>query len=139
MTERTKYYKVDVLVEFGWLKTDNFYMNIGGSTKLGLMGCGDDQGSTWIYKLPAWLDDDDDDSDQPLSLPQKILPIGNFILTVESFVNHFRLGRLPWPDLGPEHTEDGETMLGKEYVCSLSAVRDFFQTRWSSPPVGSIS
>ena len=86
MTDRTKYYEVEVLIEFGWLKTDNFYMNIGGSTQLGLMGCGDDQGSTWIYKLPAWLTEEE--LDQSMSLPQKILPIGKLFLSLK-FVHHF--------------------------------------------------
>ena len=93
MTDQTMYYQVEVLAEFGWAKTDNFYMNIGGSSKLGLMGCGDDQGSTWVYKLPAWMIGQDKDS-QPLSLPQKIMPIG----------------RLHWPDLGSKHS--GQIMLG---------------------------
>ena len=74
LTDQTKYYDVEVLAQFGWQKTDNFYMNIGGSTHLGLMGCGDDQGYTWVYKLPAWLAADD--SHQPQALPQSILPIG---------------------------------------------------------------
>eukprot|EP00092_Neocalanus_flemingeri_P023940 GFUD01025969.1.p1 GENE.GFUD01025969.1~~GFUD01025969.1.p1 ORF type:complete len:405 (+),score=122.90 GFUD01025969.1:71-1285(+) len=93
LTNQTKYYKVEVLAEFGWLKTDNFYMNIGGSSQLGLMGCGDDQGSTWVYKLPAWLAEED----SPESLPQKILPIG----------------RLHWPDLGSKPKNSEDTMLDK--------------------------
>ena len=93
MTKQTRYYKVEVLAQFGWQKTDNFYMNIGGSAQLGMMGCGDDQGSTWVYKLPTWLADEanKDDHEQ-----QNILPIG----------------RLAWPDLG-KHSAKGQTMLDK--------------------------
>jgi len=85
--------EVEVLIEFGWQKTYNFYMNIGGSTELGLMGCGDDQGYTWVYKLPTWLTSNQSSSTR--ALPQRILPIG----------------RLPWPDLGPQHS--GAPMLDK--------------------------
>jgi len=94
MTDQTKFYEVEVLAEFGWAKTDNFYMNIGGSIKLGMMGCGDDTGSTWVYKLPSWMTASD--SHQPPSLPQKIMPIG----------------RLHWPDLGSKHS-GGQIMLDK--------------------------
>jgi len=88
---------VQVLVEFKWSKTDDFYMNIGGSLELGLMACGDEKGTTWIYKLPEWLHSTDK---WPEVLPSKMLP----------------LGRLPWPEIigTTADTEDTqETMLDK--------------------------
>lgn len=88
----TKYrYKVEVLATFVWHTTNNFYMNIGGSAKLGLMACGDDHGRTWIYKLPARVLKEEEDLS---GLEQNILPIGH----------------LPWPDLG-KYSVSGQTML----------------------------
>ena len=41
-----------------------------GSANLGMMACGDDQGCTWVYKLPDSFTDNQDQE------PQNILPIG---------------------------------------------------------------
>merc|ERR1719244_2573782 len=76
INEDKNFYKVEVLAKFNWSKTDNFYMNIGGDINLGLMGCGDDVGSIWLYHLP------------------------NFRLLTEKESNSSKLkplGRLPWP------------------------------------------
>ena len=51
-SQKEKCFDVQVLMELAWRKTDNFYMNIGGSIKLGLVACGDDSGHVWVYKLP---------------------------------------------------------------------------------------
>jgi len=83
-------YKVEILATFVWHTTNNFYMNIGGSVELGLMACGDDQGRTWVYKLPPSLLQEEDQDE----LGQNILPIGH----------------LPWPDLG-KYAVSGQTML----------------------------
>ena len=85
MTDQNEDFQMEVLAEFGSAKTDNLHMNNGGS-RLGLKGSGDDLGFDWVYKLPAWMSGGD--SRQPLSLPQKIMPIGH----------------LNWPHLGSEHS-----------------------------------
>jgi len=88
---RSKQYDVEVLASFSWHLTNNFYMNIGGSLELGLMACGDDQGRTWVYKLPASITKEED----PDNIVKKtILPVGY----------------LPWPDLG-KYAATGQTML----------------------------
>ena len=46
---------VEILAQLAWKKTTNFYMNIGGLTSLCLVGCGDDRGNVWMYKLPDWM------------------------------------------------------------------------------------
>ena len=85
---------VQVLVELKWSKTDDFYMNIGGCPELGLMACGDDKGTTWLYKLPDWVHSTG--REWPEGLPSKMLP----------------LGRLPWPDINGNPAKE-ETMLGE--------------------------
>ena len=80
-SNKTMYQDVEVLAVFCWHKTDNFYMNIGGSAKHDLMLCGDDQGRTWVYKLPTWLKDSD--RENSYDLDEKILPLGHLL----------------WPDL----------------------------------------
>ena len=41
-----------IVARLGWSKTDNFYMNMG-CNRQGLICCGDDQGSLWVYNQPA--------------------------------------------------------------------------------------
>jgi len=38
-----------IIAKLDWSKTDNFYMNMG-CNRLGLICCGDDQGSLWVYE-----------------------------------------------------------------------------------------
>jgi len=104
-SNKTMYQDVEVLAVFCWHKTDNFYMNIGGSVKHDLMLCGDDQGRTWVYKLPTWLKDSD--RENSYDLDEKILPLGHLL----------------WPDLG-KHAASGQTMLDKVAVspCGLYLV-----------------
>ena len=66
------------------------YINIGGSMNLGLMACGDDDDTIWLYFLPNFLQETNS------NLPSKLLPIG----------------RLPWPRL----QLDGETQEGKNVM-----------------------
>ena len=87
-------FKLAILATFVWHMTDNFYMNIGGSVDLGLMACGDDQGRTWIYKLPTNLTGE---IPGPPDHEQTVLPVGH----------------LPWPDLGKHAVVSGQTMLDK--------------------------
>jgi WD40 repeat protein len=41
-----------ILTKLDWSKTDNFYMNLG-CNRHGLVCCGDDQGSLWVYEQPS--------------------------------------------------------------------------------------
>ena len=66
--------QVENLIEFAWRKSDNFFMNIGGLSNLGLVACGDDKGYIWIYKMPSWLTTEG--SKKPRSLPEKVAPLG---------------------------------------------------------------
>ena len=59
---------------------------------LGLMACGDDDGTIWLYSLPDFLLETDSNS----NLPSKLLPIG----------------RLPWPHL----QLDGEVQEGNVII-----------------------
>ena len=104
-SNKTMYQDVEVLAVFCWHKTDNFYMNIGGSAKHDLMLCGDDQGRTWVYKLPTWLKDSDGENSHDVD--KKIVPLGHLL----------------WPDLG-KHAVSGQTMLDKVAVspCGLYLV-----------------
>ena len=73
-----------------WRITTNFFLNIGGEAAHGLMACGDDEGTVWLYALPAWLADG---APAPAALPARLLPIG----------------RLPWPELlGVDRGEGGQ-------------------------------
>ena len=84
--------RVEVLAEFAWRHTMEHYINIGGSLNLGLMACGDDDGTIWLYSLPDFLLETTSNS----NLPSKLLPIG----------------RLPWPQL----QLDGEVQEGKNVM-----------------------
>ena len=44
--------EVEPLLEFAWKKTDQFFMNIGGVSSLGLVACGDNLGDIWVNKVP---------------------------------------------------------------------------------------
>ena len=69
--------KVENLLEFAWSNTDHFHINIGGLTSLGLLGCGDDKGRIWLYKMPHWITSTDE-SKKPKDLPQKIAPLSSY-------------------------------------------------------------
>ena len=92
--------KVEVLAEFAWRHTMEHFINIGGSADLRLMACGDDQGTIWLYSLPAHL------LLEPASnsnLPSKLLPIG----------------RLPWPKLQVNGVlQEGSTVMIDKVVFS---------------------
>ena len=102
-----------VLMEFKWSKTDDFYMNIGGSTALGLVACGDDKGTTWVYSLPGWLLGT---GEEPAELPSRMLPLGRRKADNQMAVDFTELivGRLPWPQVDVNRNEEAkETMLGE--------------------------
>ena len=60
--------EVKPLLEFAWKKTDQFFMNIGGVSSLGLVACGDNLGGIWVNKIPSCLSA----SDGPL----RVAPLG---------------------------------------------------------------
>ena len=43
--------EVTLLSKLKWSETDNFFMNIGCHKRVGLVVCGDDQGSLWLYDM----------------------------------------------------------------------------------------
>ncbi|XP_040567985.1 leucine-rich repeat and WD repeat-containing protein 1 [Lepeophtheirus salmonis] len=45
---------VTMLANLRWSDTDNFYMNLGCHKGKGLICCGDDKGTVWIYNLPQF-------------------------------------------------------------------------------------
>ena len=71
--EQEESMKVETLLEFPWRKTKELFMNIGGLTGLQMLACGDDEGYIWVYKMPSWVTDT---SNKPVSLPQKVAPLG---------------------------------------------------------------
>jgi len=98
--QKTKYCDVQVLMELAWRKTDNFYMNIGGSIKLGLVACGDDSGHVWVYKLPRSVCEADMND--------------NYVPAVKMAP----LGILPWPRL------DGDGSKSEEEDVSVNVMLD---------------
>ena len=69
-----KVVKVENLLEFAWRKTSQFYMNIGGLSRLQLLACGDNKGLIWVYKMSPWVFSAD--AKRPEVLPQKVAPLG---------------------------------------------------------------
>lgn len=45
---------VTLLANLKWSDTDNFYMNLGCHKGRGLVCCGDDKGSLWLYNVPQF-------------------------------------------------------------------------------------
>jgi len=96
---------VEILAQLAWKKTTNFYMNIGGLTSLCLLGCGDDRGNVWMYKLPDWMCKELEEQSTENSMknreriPSMIAP----------------LGILPWPYLEDEsgNVTNSELMMDK--------------------------
>jgi len=79
---------VQVLAKYRWEKTDEFYLNIGGDLSGGIMGCGDDEGNIWLYRLPSWLREGEGEPGQP----------GKGVAGDSRVCRKYRaLGRLPWP------------------------------------------
>lgn len=76
---------VKMLANLKWSDTDNFYMNLGCHKGKGLICCGDDKGSLWLYNLPQY----GRDGGHP-QLKSKI----------EATV------RLAWPELQDDHLEN---------------------------------
>ena len=89
MTEETKKDKiiekeVTMLANLKWSDTDNFYMNLGCHKGIGLVVCGDDKGSLWLYNCPGMV------ATQPDQIRKVVEPTT----------------RLMWPDLQDDHLEN---------------------------------
>ena len=82
---------VEILAQLAWKKTTNFYMNIGGLTSLCLLGCGDDRGNVWMYKLPDWMCKELEEQSTENSMknrermPSMIAPLGKQLLFAKGF------------------------------------------------------
>jgi len=89
LTEDTKKDKiiekeVTMLSNLKWSDTDNFYMNLGCHKGVGLVVCGDDKGSLWLYNMPSMIQ----------TCPE---PIKKVIDPTT---------RLMWPELQDDHLEN---------------------------------
>lgn len=76
--------EVVMLANLKWSDTDNFYMNLGCHKGKGLIACGDDRGSLWLYNLPQF------GKDGGKSIEGKVDPTT----------------RLMWPELQDDHLEN---------------------------------
>ena len=72
-----------MLANLKWSDTDNFYMNLGCHKGVGLVVCGDDKGSLWLYNCPNMV------MTQPEPLRKVVEPST----------------RLMWPELQDDHLE----------------------------------
>merc|ERR1719510_469121 len=86
--EENKVVEQDVVMvsNLKWSDTDNFYMNLGCHKGKGLICCGDDKGSLWLYHQPQFGTDS-----------AKCLPSGKSIPPTT---------RLMWPELQDDHLEN---------------------------------
>merc|ERR1712186_241244 len=75
---------VSLVANLKWSDTDNFYMNLGCHKGKGLIACGDDRGSLWLYNLPQF------GKDGGKSIEGKVDPTT----------------RLMWPELQDDHLEN---------------------------------
>jgi len=76
---------VSLVANLKWSDTDNFYMNLGCHKGKGLICCGDDKGSLWLYNLPQFGRDS----------PTPALKTKIDVTT-----------RLMWPELQDDHLEN---------------------------------
>lgn len=76
--------EVTVLANMKWSDTDNFYMNLGCHKGKGLVVCGDDKGSLWLYNLPNMT------AINPAPIKSLVEPVT----------------RLMWPELQDDHLEN---------------------------------
>ena len=72
-----------MLANLKWSDTDNFYMNLGCHKGVGLVVCGDDKGSLWLYNCPNMV------MTQPDPMRKVVEPST----------------RLMWPELQDDHLE----------------------------------
>jgi len=76
--------EVTLLANMKWSDTDNFYMNLGCHKGKGLVVCGDDKGSLWLYNLPNMT------GLNPTPIKSVVEPVT----------------RLMWPELQDDHLEN---------------------------------
>jgi len=104
--------EVQVLAEYTYWKTDNFYMNIGANRVSGMFGCGDDKGNIWVYKLKRSDRNHVERADKnpvvreleqgcdPESHPKRRRRDGSMKRTsVDRPQMRKPIGRIPWPPL----------------------------------------
>lgn len=77
---------VELLGSLKWSDTDNFYMNLGCHKGKGLICCGDDKGSLWLYNLPQF----GKDCAKSIASGKPVPPTT----------------RLMWPELQDDHLEN---------------------------------
>merc|ERR1712179_585957 len=87
-----------IIAKLDWSKTDNFYMNMG-CNRQGLICCGDDEGSLWVYEHPA-LGKHTTNGDLEYNEEEADLIKANI--------------RLMWPDLQDVHLENSENIPERE-------------------------
>jgi len=75
---------VTMVANLRWSDTDNFYMNLGCHKGMGLVVCGDDKGSLWLYNMPGMT------KPNPAPVRGKVEPTT----------------RLMWPELQDDHLEN---------------------------------
>ncbi len=80
--------EVVLLANLKWSDTDNFYMNLGCHKGKGLIVCGDDKGSLWLYNHPQF------------GLETTKADVKEFKNVVEPST------RLIWPELQDDHLEN---------------------------------
>jgi len=76
---------VTMLGHLKWSDTDNFYMNLGCHKGKGLICCGDDKGSLWLYNIPQF------GKDSPTPQTKSRIEVST---------------RLLWPELQDDHLEN---------------------------------
>ena len=81
-----------ILTKLDWSKTDNFYMNLG-CNRHGLICCGDDQGSLWVYEQSSLVNR---------------LAIGDWKYNEEESSVIKANVRLMWPNLEDVHLDKSE-------------------------------
>lgn len=80
--------EVSMLANLKWSDTDNFYMNLGCHKGKGLIVCGDDKGSLWLYNMPGMVNSSPDKSPEPI---KKLVDPTT---------------KLVWPELQDDHLEN---------------------------------
>ena len=94
-----------MLANLKWSDTDNFYMNLGCHKGVGLVVCGDDKGSLWLYNCPSMV------MTQPEPLRKVVEPTT----------------RLMWPELQDDHLEISRKVPLDRHDIIIDKVRDIYR------------
>ena len=90
---------VVMLANLKWSNTDNLFMNLGCHKGKGLIACGDDRGTIWVYNLPQF------GKEGGKSIKSKVEPTT----------------KLKWPELQDDHQNNNppkETIIMDKVVVS---------------------